>query len=70
MSKKRSKMPRSASSEIIRKALRNLQEMPEERHIDLLVKSKLITLEQAEQAKKKWAEIQAAKENPVVVDAG
>jgi hypothetical protein len=44
--------------------------MPEERHIDLLVKSKLITLEQAEQAKKKWAEIQAAKENPVVVDAG
>jgi hypothetical protein len=33
--------------------------MPQERKIDLMVEAKLLTPEQVERAKKKWAELQA-----------
>ncbi len=61
MSKERSRMSGSASSEIIRKAMKNLEQMPKEQRIDLMVEARLLTPEQAERAKKKWAELQEAK---------
>lgn len=60
MSKKHSKMARSASSHLIGRAMKNFRQMPKERRIDLMVEAKLLTPEQAERAKKKWAELQAA----------
>ncbi len=60
MSKDFGEMPLSASSERIRQAFRHLEQMSQEDQIDLMVKAKLFTPEQAERAKQKWAEIQAA----------
>ncbi len=67
MSRKRSRIPGSASSEMIRKAVKNLQKMPQEQQIDLMVEAKVMTREQAERAKKEWARIQAA-ESPSTSD--
>lgn len=61
MSKKVSKRLESASSRRIRIAVKELHRMPKEKRIDLMVKAKVMTPEQAERAKKKWAELQAAK---------
>ena len=63
MSKDFGKTPLSGSAWMIRKAMRRYQKMSQEEKIDLMVKSKALTPEQAERAKKKWAEIQAAKES-------
>lgn len=59
MSKKHSKVASSASSQAIRKAVKNLQQMPKEKRIDLMVEAKVMTREQAERAKKEWAKIKA-----------
>jgi alkanesulfonate monooxygenase SsuD/methylene tetrahydromethanopterin reductase-like flavin-dependent oxidoreductase (luciferase family) len=61
MSEKPLKMARSTSSQKIRKAMKNFQRMSKEQRIDLMVEAKVITPEQAERAKRKWAEIQSAK---------
>jgi hypothetical protein len=58
MSKKRSKVAGSASSQMIRKAVKNFHKMSKERRIDLMVEAKVMTPEQAQRAKQKWAEIQ------------
>ena len=63
MSKDFGEMPISRSAWMIRKAMRRYQKMSREEKIDLMVKSKALTPEQAERAKKKWAEIQATKES-------
>lgn len=60
MSKDFGEMPVSTSSYYIRRAMENLQRMSEEEHIDMMVRAKLLTPKEAERAKKKWAEIQAA----------
>jgi len=60
MSRDFGEVPGSASSERIRQAFRHFERMSKEDRIDLLVKAKVMTPEQAERAKKKWAEIQAA----------
>ena len=59
MSKKGSRVARSASSEKIRLAMKHFFRLPKERRIDLMVEAKVMTPEQAERAKKKWAELQA-----------
>jgi hypothetical protein len=61
MSRKRSRVASSASSERIRRAVEHLQQMPQEERIDLMVEAKVMTREQAERAKKEWARIRAAK---------
>lgn len=60
MSSKGWKMPESESGYKIRKAMEHFRQLPKERRIDLMVEAKLLTAEQAERAKKKWAEMQAA----------
>ncbi len=69
MSRKPSRMRGTASSEMIRKALKNFLKMPKEQRIDLMVKAGSLTPEQAERAKQKWAEIQSAQASSVIVDA-
>jgi hypothetical protein len=59
MSKKRSRMARPWSTELIRKAHKHLKQMPKEQMIDIMVEMGSLTPEQGERAKKKWAEIQA-----------
>jgi hypothetical protein len=59
MSRKHSKIASSASSQAIRRAVKNLQQMPKEKRIDLMVEAKVMTREQAERAKKEWAKLQA-----------
>lgn len=61
MSKKGFKMARSASSQKIREAVQNLHRMSQEKRIDLMVEAKVMPPEQAERAKRKWAEMQAVK---------
>ncbi len=60
MSKKRSRVLGSWSSEMIRKAWKNMEQMTQEQRIDVAVRAGVMTPEQAERAKKKWAELQAA----------
>ena len=58
MSRKRSKVAGSASSQTIRKAVKNFHQMSKERRIDLMVEARVMTPDQAQRAKTKWAEIQ------------
>ncbi len=44
---------------MIRKAMKHLFSLTKEERIDLMVKAKAMTPEQAERAKKKWTELQA-----------
>jgi hypothetical protein len=60
MSRRRSTVASSTSSQKIRDAVKNLRQMPMEERIDLMVQAKVMTREQAERAKKKWAETRAA----------
>ena len=56
MSLERQKLPRSFSSLKIKGAVRKLQAMPMTDRVQLLVKAKLMTQEEADQAKRKLAE--------------
>ncbi len=71
MSKDFGEVPGSASSERIRQAFQHFERMSKVDRIDLMVKAKVMTPEQAERAKQKWAEIQAAAQarpaDPVVM---
>jgi hypothetical protein len=59
MSVKRYKLVLPSSSQRIRKARKSLKEMPKAKRIDLMVKAGVMTKKQAEQAKKKLAELQS-----------
>ena len=57
MSFPRQKLPRSSSSLKIRKAVARLTKMPMADRIQLMVKAKLITQEQADEAKRRLIEV-------------
>ena len=59
MSVKRYKLALSTSRQRIRKARKFLRAMPRLKQIELMVKAGVMTEEQAEQARKKLAEIEA-----------
>ncbi len=56
MSAKRYKLTELSSRQRIRQAMINFEKMPKEKRIDLMVEAGVMTLEQAERAKKKIAE--------------
>ena len=58
MSKTRFKMAKSASSQKIGEAVKHFHQMSKERRIELMVEAKVMTPEQAERAKRRWAEMQ------------
>jgi ribosomal protein S20 len=60
MSKKQSKITMSASSRKIRRAVVNLQHMPREKRIDLMVEAGVMTSDQAARAKRNLAELPMA----------
>ncbi len=61
MSAKRYKLALPASTERIRQARIYLEKMSQEEQIDLMVKAKVMTIEQAARAKKKLAEAKVIK---------
>jgi len=58
MSVKRYKLALPASSQKIRKARKQLKEMSKLRKIELMVEARVLTVEQADKARKKLAEAQ------------
>ena len=52
-------MPISESAYLIRQAMLHFDTLTQEQHIDLAVQASVLTREQGERAKKRWAEIQA-----------
>ena len=61
MSVKRCKLTLPASTDRIRKARAKLKEMPQERQIEIMVKAGVMTVQQAERAKKKLGEARVTK---------
>ncbi len=60
MPPKRQKLPRSSSSLKIKGAVRKLKAMPMTDRVQLLVKAKLMSQDEADQAKRKLAESDGA----------